>query len=350
MDNLLPLREIAKNRAILEKPFTLFPMAEATQAQYRSVDGIRFTADAEFKGENKAGGARLIAYVKPAEKKEVEQAQATPGDKAKSKKKEGILPEEIKPSPVVADSSKQKDLPKDKDLIKVYVFNAQGDTLRYMSQKLKPGWNTIGWDMREKGIRFPSRNEPDKDADDPAGQYVLPGDYKITGLYNGARDSTMVRVRLDPRLTITAADLAARNTLIKEYYMEADRARVAFKALQDVRRDVRMIESMLINAPDSTQTKIKEKSKELLKKVGELEKGFMGPEEVKGITSEVNLGRYLGATGSYLNSSLGDPGPNAKGMLSQTKKEINIQVNAVNTFLSGEWTAYTAYINGIDWP
>jgi photosystem II stability/assembly factor-like uncharacterized protein len=350
MDNLTALREIAKNRAILEKPFALFPIGEATQAQYRSVDGIRFTADAEFKGDNRSGGARMMGYVKPPLKKEEEKANATQGDKAKSKSKHEGLSNEAKPVIATADTTKQKEVPKDKDVLKLYVLNAQGDTLRYMNQKLKAGWNTIGWDMREKGIRFPSRNEPAKDADDPAGQYVLPGDYKLTGVFNGARDSTIVRVRLDPRLTITAEDLAARNRMIAAYYAEAERARVAFQALQDVRKDVRMIESMLINAPDSTQTKMKDKSKELLKKVSELEKGFMGPEEVKGITSDNNLGRFLGATGSYLNSSLGDPGTNARAMLSQTKMEVDKQVSAVNAFLAGEWPEYTSYVNSMNWP
>ncbi len=350
MDNLMALREIAKNRAVLEKPFALLPIAEATQAQYRSVDGIRFTADAEFKGDNRSGGARLMAYVKPPAKKEADKLQSTPEDKTKPRKKDEAMPKEVKPGEAAIDSSKQKAVEKDKDLLKVYVFNAQGDTLRFISQKLKPGWNSVGWDMREKGIRFPSRNEPAKDADDPAGQYVLPGEYKLTGVYNGMRDSTIVRVRLDPRLEITAEDLAARNKMIMEYYAEAERAQIAFKALQDVRKDVRMIESMLINVPDSTQTNIKDKSKALLKKVGELEKGFMEPEEVKGITSEINLGRYLGTTGSYLNSSLGDPGTNARAMLSQTKIEVDKQVSAVNDFLAEDWPAYTTYVNAMNWP
>ena len=98
--------------------------------------------------------------------------------------------------------------------MKLYVLSDEGDTLRYISQKLKDGWNRIGWDMRQKGVRYPSRQEPAKDADDPSGQYVLPGLYKLVGMYEGHRDSVTVNVRLDPRLNITAADLTARNTML----------------------------------------------------------------------------------------------------------------------------------------
>jgi hypothetical protein len=88
MDNLLPLRELARNRSVLEKSFVLFPTIQATQSPYRSVDGIRFTADAEFKGENRGGGARFLVYVKPAEKKEVAKSASTIAEKGKTKAKD----------------------------------------------------------------------------------------------------------------------------------------------------------------------------------------------------------------------------------------------------------------------
>ncbi|HSF89647.1 MAG TPA: hypothetical protein VLA46_09535, partial [Saprospiraceae bacterium] len=252
---------------------------------------------------------------------------------------------------VVTDTIKQSDAKKDKNLLKLYVLANDGDTLRYISQKLKDGWNRIGWDMRQKGVRYPSRHEPAKDADDPSGQYVLPGLYKLVGIYGGQRDSVTVNVRLDPRLNITAADLAARNAMLVEFNNEVSRAQVAFQALQDVRKDVKMIETMTINAPDSTQTKLKEKTKELLKQVDELEKGFMEPDGLKGIRRETdNLNRYLGATGAYLNSSLGAPGANAKEIFSQTQQEVERNVLAVNTFLTGPWAVYKTFIEGLEWP
>jgi photosystem II stability/assembly factor-like uncharacterized protein len=355
LDNLLLIREMARNKTLLDKPFTLFPSPEATQAQYRSVDGIRFTADAEFKGDNRPGGLRMFAYVKPSVKKVSPESNAIAPENEKQKKKEDAKKEDVKKediTPIVAakDSTIKKEEVKDKDLCKVYILNLDGDTIRYINQKLKEEWNTIGWDMRDKGVRYPSRYEPAKDADDPPGKYVLPGKYKVVALYNGQKDSMIVSVRLDPRLAITNEDLKARNELIRQFNLEVDRAQIAFKALQDVRKDVKIVESLMANAPDSTQTKIKERTKELLKKVSSLEEAFMEPEDVKGMTSANNLGRYLGTTGSYLNSSIGDPGANARDMMMMTQKEVQKNVDAVNKFLTEDWMAYKSFVEGLDWP
>jgi hypothetical protein len=75
------------------------------------------------------------------------------------------------------------------------VLNNSGDTIRRLNQKTEEGWNTVGWDLRNKGVRFPSRQEPPKDAGDPSGEYVLPGDYKIVTTYNKVKDSTTVTVK-----------------------------------------------------------------------------------------------------------------------------------------------------------
>jgi hypothetical protein len=135
-----------------------------------------------------------------------------------------------------SDTLRKKEEQKDKDLGKFYVLNSKGDTIRYINQKLEEKWNRVYWDLREKGVRFPSRNEPPPDADDPSGQYVLPGQYKIVALYNKLKDSTMITVGLDPRLNITSADLEARNNMAKAFSTDVDLSQRAFKALQDVRK------------------------------------------------------------------------------------------------------------------
>ncbi len=176
MDNLWPLRQLATDRSISEKVFTLFRATEAIQAQYRSVDGIRFTADAEYRGDNRGGGARIPVYVKPVPDKT--QTVETVKSDIKSKSK-GVADsgEAGTISGKTPDAAEKKEEMKDKDVIQIYVLNSQGDSIRYIRQKLKEGWNTVVWDLRQKGVRFPSRQEPAKDADDPSGPYVLPGSY-----------------------------------------------------------------------------------------------------------------------------------------------------------------------------
>lgn len=360
LDNLLPLREIARNRKLLEKSYTVFPVKDAIETSMRSVDGIRFSASAEFRGDNRRNGAMMTVYVKPAEKKEPPKT-VPPSDKETSKKKselsestdkkkEGIESEKPKPTSLPADSLKKKDDDKDKNVLKLVVLNTNGDTIRKMNQKLEEGWNTVTWDMRNKGVRFPSRGEIPKDADDPSGEYVVPGQYKITTSYNKVRDSVYVNVNKDPRLNISAADISERTAAVIEFNKEVDLAQKAFRALQDIRKDIKMTENMMANAPDSIQTKIKDKHKELNKKIGEMEIKFMEPEDVKGYTNPVNLNSYLNSTNSYINSALGDPGSNAKDMLRTTQGEIEKVVKEVNDFIEKDWKAYKEYISKWSWP
>lgn len=113
---------------------------------------------------------------------------------------------------------------------------------------------------------------------------------------------------------------------------------------------MRITESMMVNAPDSVQTKIKDRHKSLNKKIGELENRFMEPEDVKGYTNEINLSTFLNSTDSYLDSALGDPGQNAHDLLKTTHEEVDKVVTDVNAFIANDWTAYKTFIAGWTWP
>lgn len=360
LDNLLPLRRLTRDAGALDKSFLLFPAPDGVQAQYRSVDGIRFAADSEFKGDNRSPGIRWPVYVKPMEKAStVAPAEEQPdnGPEAKTVRKKKKDEKGGDPAMVDPKGAGKKDAPdadpgkgkgkgneKDKNLLKLYVFDATGDTVRYLSAKMKEGWNTIGWDMRARGVRYLSRRESPRDADDPSGVLVAPGRYKVLALYGESRDSLEVVVGLDPRLPVTPSDLAARNAALTELSHEVSRARQAFMALQDVRKDLRTVEAMMVNGPDTVQDAIRERQKELTRKLGELEELFMEPEDVKGYTRATHISSELGAASSYLNTSLGAPGPNALHKLNHVRSRISDAVVAVNEFLDKDWTLFRDYV------
>jgi len=304
-----------------------------------------------------AWGAYSFDCAEPAEKKDSTKVDSTAIKKTKKQpapKDEGpkskVASTDSLKTAVPSDTLKKKEEIKDKDLGKFYVLNSKGDTIRYINQKLEEKWNDVYWDLREKGVRFPSRNEPPPDADDPSGQYVLPGQYKIVALYNKLKDSTMITVGLDPRLNITPADLEARNNMAKAFSADVDLSQRAFKALQDVRKDLKMFESLLVNAPDSIKDKFKDQQKDLTKKMVAIETKFMEPEDVKGFTDEINLGTYLYSSSSYLSSSLGDPGSNARDMLKLTHAEVEKLVKEVNDFLEKDWVEFKAKVDLSQWP
>jgi hypothetical protein len=111
-----------------------------------------------------------------------------------------------------------------------------------------------------------------------------------------------------------------------------------------------MLESLLVNAPDSVKTKFKDQQKELTKKIVALETKFMEPEDVKGFTDEINLGTYLSSSSSYLSTSLGDPGSNARDMMRLTHAEVEKIVKEVNDFLEKDWVEFKSKVDLSQWP
>lgn len=350
LDNLLSLRALARDPGSGRKSFALYPAPAGVQAEMRSVDGIRFAADGEFKGENRYPGIRFPVYIKPAEKTMPADTAAPVG---KSKKKTPKESGQVAGAGLTAGDStglRQVQGAGGKDLLELYILSSGGDTIRYINRKPKEGWSAMTWDMRAKGIRFPSRGEPAKDDDDPAGAYVLPGTYKVVAIYKGQKDSVDAKVGLDPRLPVTAQDLQARNQALNDLNKEVDRARQAFKALQDVRKNVRIVETLAVNAPDTIQTSIRAKQKELMKRLADIERGFMEPEDVKGITREINLMSEMYTASAYINTSIGAPGPNASHMLAILRTMTNKAVSDVNTFLDKDWTAFRQYVQDAALP
>jgi len=62
MDDIRPLREMASNQSITKQEFAVFEGPEAYLTSRRSVDGIRFSAQGMFAGENKGYGARFSIW------------------------------------------------------------------------------------------------------------------------------------------------------------------------------------------------------------------------------------------------------------------------------------------------
>ena len=78
LDDINPLREIAsKGTELLNAEFDVLNTAPGYLVSYRSVDGVRFAGQGEFKGENRAyDRIGFNVWKKPVEKKEGEKSEA----------------------------------------------------------------------------------------------------------------------------------------------------------------------------------------------------------------------------------------------------------------------------------
>ncbi len=334
LDDLRPFREMARTGGkVLEQDFKVFTAPDAYLAEYRSYQGIRFAADAEYHGTNRRYGALLTLWVKPKKKdkeeeKKVEKAEEKEDDKKEKEKKK-----------------------KSSDKVKIQVVNSQGDTIRTFTEKLEEGMNRIAWNLRRDGVEFPSRRERRDDADPPTGREVLPGVYQLIFTYNDHTDSTLVTVHPDPRLPMTTSALQSKEDTYEAFYAIVKKADDAFDALQDARKSVNRVNETLVNLPDSLQKQIKDLGKAVVDSIEVLEKLYMLPEGLKGIQrSSENLNGTLYRTSGYLNSYEGTKSQQLDIMMQKAREETQMVLEKVNDFFATDFSEYQKKVEEMQRP
>ena len=217
LDDIRPLRILAQRGAsLLEKKLHLFPVPDARLVLQKSAAGVLFTGEAEFRGENPPYGA-LLTFVfnldttKVASKKE--------GDKkGKEEKKDSV------------------DAGTKSDSVKIEIMNAERKVIRTFRIETKPGMNRTSWGLERKGVRWPGTPKPAPGAPEPGGPWVLPGTYTVRVSNGKYADSATVTVKLDPRVSVTEADLQSNNALLERIRSRIETATEATDRLNDARK------------------------------------------------------------------------------------------------------------------
>jgi len=209
LDNIDPLRELAKsNGQLLKQNFQVFASPTAYQAEYKAVNGSRFIADGVFVGDNKRSGGMITFWAK---------------------------------APKMSNDDEAKESKKEKATFKI--VDSQGDTIRTFKREIEEGMNRIFWNLRADGFRYPSRNEPKKDADMPSGMDVMPGDYEIIVSWKEWSGTTKMKVAYDPRLEISTAALQAKASARADFAKMVGAAREGFTQLTDAQKTIKLVKT-----------------------------------------------------------------------------------------------------------
>ena len=344
-DDIRVFRELAKtNGKLLSKPFDVISATDGYLANFRSVDGVRFHADATFIGDNKGANPMISIWVKKEEKKKEKMPAANTKSKKKSKKK--------KQAPSMAkDKMKKKGGSKD-GKVKIHIMDSAGDTVRTYSQELDPGMNRISWGMSRNGTRFPSWRSPRKNADPPGGgPRALPGTYKMVFIYGDYKDSTMVNVHLDPRREITAKQLQMKEIAIQDFNKIINASTESFDRLREAKKTIKLVNDQLVNAPDSTRKDIKKLGKALQDSISTLQHLFLTPQDAKGIQrSDHRVMSSVFTARRYIYAAEGKPGQMAQFATEQAEQKVQDALDKVNTFFENDWKDYRAKVEAAQAP
>ena len=347
LDDIRPFRKLAQEGMdILQDSFRIFSAPDAYQWEYRSYQGTRFHAQAEFEGEDRPYGAMLTYWIRPGGPSDttttdsIDISRMTNYSLIDPELKEDIPGRETG-SMRAAFADRDDDVdpvaaPKDK--VKFQVIDVQsGDTIRTYTEKPTWGMNRTTWNMRRDGVLTPSRREPSDDADIPSGLIVLPGTYRIKLTYGNHSEETLVTVHPDPRDNYAGSGrYAQRDALYTRLENKTEQVTAAFDRLQEARKSLKRVAEVTEKAPKEVKDSLDADRKELVEQIEELEEIVMEPADLKGIQrNPTNLQAYLSGARRYISQIEGEPNQMATLMLGQFSEMADDFVDRVNGFLTG---------------
>ncbi|MFC7357628.1 hypothetical protein ACFQO1_08010 [Jejudonia soesokkakensis] len=354
LDDIRPLRELAKNSNTLSQKIKLFEPPTAYQAAYQQPTGTRFGGDAIYQGENRNYGAQLTYYFKadPSEKgKEKNNAS-----KKEEDEEDDTLPEKEDRAPGDEDELSEiekeeakKGPSKDSLYLKIYDGSRLIRTLKTNTPD-STGIYKWSWYMDEAGVDNPSRRIRER-TNEPGGTQVKPGTYKVDLEYMDQKSSTMIKVESDPRLDVPQKAITESYNASKQLEAMTQVAADAVKQLVESKTTAEDFQKKMKKEDDKKYTTEIDKSKEIIKKADSLIALYIGKvDRRQGITRnpEVTVIQRIRNARGYAGSRPNGLTSTEKTLLLHARNQLDEVLSATNTFFTNEWPAYRTMIEKVE--
>ena len=331
LDDIRPLRALAKNKNILNNKLELFEPPMAYQAAYQQPTGSRFGGDALYNGENKSRGAHISFFV------QVE------------KTKEKMSKEDSKDKDTDDTETEEKKVKWDSIYLKIY----DGDRLiRSLKQKTpkETGVHKMRWFMDETGVGRPSRTIR-KRTNEPGGVSVKPGSYKLVMHYGDQTSEEMIHVKSDPRLEVSTASNNEVYEASKQLETLGETVADAVKQLVESKQIAENYQKELKKMDkDKFKDDIKS-SKDIIKKIDDVIALYLGKvDKRQGITRnpEVTVTQRLGLARRYVGSRQSGLTSTENTLIKHAKDALKSALDQTNTFFNDEWKTYESGMKQLD--
>ncbi|MCW9038006.1 hypothetical protein [Altibacter sp.] len=327
LDDIRPLREIAKNKALLSSDIKVFDPPTAYQASYQQPTGSRFGADAIYNGENRPYGAQIAYYF---QKKEEANKEETDKDESKD------TAEDTTPS-----EEKEKGPSKDSLYMKIY----DGSRLiRTLKTKVPDSTGIYKWTwyMDEAGVDRPSRNLRER-KNEPGGTSVKPGSYKVELQYMDMTSTTSINVATDPRLIVPKKAIDESYAASKQLEALTQTAADAVKQLIESKNTAEDFSKKLKKEDDKKYKDEIKASKEIVKKIDSIVALYLGKEDDRqGITRnpEVTVMQRIGTANWYSGSRPNGLTQTEQTLLKHAEDQLDAALKVTNDFFVTEWPEY----------
>ena len=338
LDDLIPLRDIAKNNKVLASDIVLFIAPDAYQVSFKQPTGSRFGADAIFQGENRVYGARIPYYFQI--KKEDSSKNIDPSIENKGEEEDENMDVDEKTT-----EGKHKD--------SIYLNIYDGDRLIRSLKKKTPDSTGIyywRWSMNEAGVDRPSR-EIKKRKNEPRGISVKPGTYRLELNYLDHTTSSAIQIKSDPRVEVS------KNT-INDIYQKGKELEVLTQTTANAVKQ--LAESKVIAKKYKTDLAEKNKalyleeikaSKIIIKRIDSIIDKFIGKEDKRqGITNSpyVTIDNRISTAIWYSSSRPYGITETEIILIQQVKDKLEVVLKESNLFFEKDWENYKMEMNQIN--
>lgn len=325
LDDIRPIRAIARNKELLKNNIYLFTPPTAYQAAYQQPTGSRFGGDALFNGKNRGSGAKFSFYLN---RNEIAKENVK---KIKSKTKDSLIKW-------------------DSIVLKIY----DGDLLIRTLKKKTPkqnGIHTWTWYMDEKGSQSPSKKLRELKSE-PSGVPVLAGNYTAVLNYGDQVSKNRITIENDPRITKSKeASLEIYETL-KEMESIKKVTANAVKQLVESKKIASIFIDRLNEENKDYHNKSLKECDDIIEKIDTILALYFGKDDKRqGIvrnTPEISvIERYRNAN-YYISTRQNGMTRTEHILLEQAKEALSKALKLTNEFFESEWINYKLIIEDID--
>jgi hypothetical protein len=330
LDDIRPLRAIAKDQNLLQKTVHLFDPPTAYQAAYQQPTGSRFGGDALFNGENRDSGAQFSYYLTVQEK----DSKATEEDEDEEDEEEEETTSEVK-----------------WDSLQLQLFDG-ARLIRTLKQKApkESGMHTWKWNMDEKGVEWPSK-KISKSKREPSGMQVLPGNYRAVLSYGDQNSETVIEVQSDPRIPYNVETTQDVYNTMKVLEHQQEMTGNAVKQLVESKNIVSEFSDKLSKKDKKLNKEALKSCKEITKKIDTILALYFGKDDKRqGITSDpvVSVTERLGTASYYISTRQHGITDTEHSLMEQAKTAIDSALKTTNSFFEEEWLTFQTEMEAKD--
>lgn len=306
LDDIRPLRGLAKNQGVLNKNLLLFNTPEAYQVSYRNAPGYDWSTWGIWDAENRPRGAAISYFIHPS---------------------------------LMKDSSGRSG----SDSVWVRFYNDKNENIRNLRWKADTGLNKGYWQMDEKGFRNPGSPRPRIGTPESSGWQVLPGTYKIKISMGTLTDSTYILVKSDPRIENRDQIKLSQREMQLRLRKNAGKLTEGMDRLTEAEEVSRKVEAQLSGVENLAADSVRRSTKRIQEDIKTIREFISGKQQTRqgyGSVPQITVLNQLQQANAAITSKPLAPSKQEEMLVIRAEGLMSEAIQKINTFFETKWAAY----------